>query len=416
MYAQQYRDIAQDIGFRQFEMLKDAGVLVTQEQYSRLSEAQQKVYRRPFEKSKTTRDKNPLNKMFAGHYYNQKFEHYLEGSKGFKIDEKTISKYTGKELATIVTGGIKVVTGAVKALKGPLLVYRPASYVNSYLSNMIIYTVNSDDPLSPRKRWSQARESLTQYKSHLADSVDLTKTTDERAASKKALHGHELHYAFKSAIVNTIRSDAYKTASYKENNLVTAINDATGDDKMGNAFKTLLADPSTKTGAYLGDMFDATEMMPKVMMYLANKEKVGDKAAAQQVLLAFPTYNNLPTVLNAIDQISPYTKYMANYPKLVRYGLRNNQTKFLALNAAFIAGVRGTYGEEIDQDEQWWRDNNFLKMGGMGYKNIESLNSYWIPSKGVEGISMIDWDFPLSAVDSLTTLRKYSPWTLPTDD
>ncbi len=407
-YMQQYNDIGTDIAFRQYELMKESGVLLNQKQYDALPQKSKAKYRKPH----TTGDKSPINDMFAGHYYNEKWQHYIEGSRGFNLGVKKTSKIVGKDLAPFATGIAKLVIGAAAALKGPILVYRASSYVNSVISNMMIYTINSSDPISPRKRYVEAKNSLAEYKELLAKAVDFNKTPEEMAKAKAELHNHKLHSAFQHGIASTIRSDAYTTGSYQENVLITNLKDLS-DDNMANAIKTLLADPSTQWGAGIGTVFDNTEVIPKVMMYLADAETYGDKAAIQRILLAYPTYNNLGPILNGIDQISPYTKYLANYPKMMSYAITNNSARLASLNALFFLGVRGTYGDEIESDEMYWKDNNFAKVFGAGYKSWESLNPYWVPSKQMDGFGIIDPMFSISAAQSLTTPSKVLvPFTL----
>ena len=402
LYATQAKDIGRDIAFRQFETLKDSGVLLTSAEYSKLSTEDKSNYTQ-------ASSSNPMTQQFGRHHYSKKWVKYFEGSSGFNMGTKNTGKLFGKELGALVTGMAKAVIGATQALKGPILVYRASSYVNSVTSNMMIYTINSDDALSPKKRYKQAKTGLDSYKAALRESVDAELRGDSPelvAASKKAVTEHELHPAFQSGIASTIRSDAYTTGSYNENVLYTGLKSITGDSKMADQIKTLLADPSTKWGTQIGEVFDNTEVIPKLMMYLANKDVKGSKAAIQEVLLAFPTYNNLDPVLNAIDQISPYTKYLSNYPKMAMYSISQNPAKLLGMQALFFLGVRSSYGQEVSEDESFWYDHNFINIFGFGAKNWESLNPYWVPSKQMDGFGIVDYSFVPSAADSLTSPAK----------
>lgn len=411
LYAKQYNDIASETSFRQFEILKNAGVIVTKEQYNNLDPIAKEDFAR--NKSNKNTPSNPLDNSFGKHYYSKKWAKYFEGSSGFDFGKKNMDKMFGDQFGGFISSTVKLVLGLTSALKGPILVYRPASYINSAVSNMMVYAINSDDPFSAKQRYAQVKTNLDSYKKLLAKSIDISSTPEARKLAEKELKAHDYYTAFKHGVASTIRSDAFNTASYQENIIYTGIKNVTKDEVMANTMKTFLADPSTKFGSKLGELFDNTEVMPKLMMYEANRAKLGNQGAIQQVLLAFPTYNNLPSILNAIDQISPFTKYMANYPKMAMYAFGNNKLKLSATMAMFFGGVRSSYGEEVDGDENWWYDNNFIDVG-IGYKNWESLNPYWIPTKGIDsGLSIIDFTFIPSVVgtfsDPVRTLTPYTP-------
>ncbi len=410
LYSNQMRDIGSDIQFRQFEALKDGGILLTEQQFTELPDTTKGDY---MIANTATGKTNPFNEQFGKHYYNVKWAKYLEGSKGMNVGAKQMSKVFGKQFGPLLSAGVKGILNATQALKGPILVYRPASYINSFLSSMMIYGINGDQVQGPKAAYHQAKATIDSYKDATYQATRLDITPEERTANLAKLKKHELYDAWMSGIASTIRSDAYTTGSLAENQLYTHLKTAFGNDRAAETAKTLLADPSTKWGNSIGEIFDNTEMVPKVMMYLANKKRAGHKGAIQEVLLAFPTYNNLGPILNGIDQISPYTKYMASYPKMAMYSLRNNRGKLAVAQAAFFLGVRTSYGDELATDEEWWYDNNFINLMG-GYKSWESLNPYWVPSKQIDGFGVFDAGFIPSAVDTLTDpMKTLSPITIP---
>jgi hypothetical protein len=426
LYAQQYKDVANDIAFRQFSILRDAGVIMSENKYNRLPKEARERYSRS-RNGKTV--KNPFDANFGRFYYDEKFSKYFEGSKGFDVGRKAMSRTFGEGLGPVMSTAAKTVLGATAALKGPILILRASSYVNSVVSNMMIYAINSGDALAAPQRLMQATKTYGQFKKLLENVVGDDMTKAGIKANVEALKKHELYEAFKSGIASTIRTQAYKTGTMGENMLYQQLRKLTGDERMADSFKYMLFDPNTKHGHAFGTIFDNTEIIPKIMMYMAKKDeavanglasKAAGNYASQHVLLAYPTYNNLGTFWNTIDQVSPFTKYAVNYPKMFWYAATMNPKKFAAMNAGFMGAVRASYGSEIDDNELFWYENNFADIG-LGFKSTDSLNPYIVPTKGYKDSNswwdaVVAPDFVPSAAKSLTDVEKiFLPYTVPND-
>ncbi len=406
MYTAQYSDVVNELAFLEFEKLRDSGVLMSRAKYdAQPKEIRQQYERRQINKKKT--EKTPFDKTFGEFYYNKKYAKYFGGSKGFDIGKKNMQSIFGSA-GGIISPMIKTLIGATAILKGPILIMRPASYINSLSSNMLIYAINSDDALGAANRYGQARTELASFKVKLNAALDNVVKGKPHAEAWKEVKEHKLWTAYENGIHSTIRTSAYETGAYAENMVFTMLNKLTKNEQLSDGLKFLTFDASTKHGNAMGKLFDATEMVPKIMMYLAKRDQLGSNTlAAQHVLLAYPTYNNLGHFWNGVDQFSPFTKYMINYPKMLTYAVTMNPKKFIGLNAAFFLGVRASYGSAIDPDEEFWYNNNFADVG-WGYKSTPSLNSYITPTKGITSTpgtigSMVSGDFVPSAIDSFAT-------------
>jgi hypothetical protein len=233
------------------------------------------------------------------------------------------------------------------------------------------------------------------------------KTEKGRKTALKKLHAHPLHTAFESGIFSTMRTDGFTTGSVQENALIAHLRPMFKNEQSAQAAKTFLADTTTSIGTKLGEVYDLTEVIPKVMMYLSRKEHVGDQMAIQEVLMAFPTYNNMGSFFGAIDLFSPYTKYMLNYPKMLMYALSNNTVRLTAMTAITMAATRASYGNEVEDEDTWFYENDFIKLGDDTFKNTSSMQPYYLPLKGVTGTKLLDPLFVISGTQSVIDITDF---------
>jgi hypothetical protein len=300
-----------------------------------------------------------------------------------------------------------------------ILVYHPASYINSAVSSASIYALHAQNPLNFKSDVSQAVKLVDSYKALVRRNVDLeiqmAKATGDTAQlhrqlaeARRDLENHELHNVMKHGISATIRSDAYKTGTMGENEAIRYSQKVFGDKQIGERLKTFIADPGTSWGKTVGKIYDATELYPKIALYLSKLRELNDAdQAIQSVLMAFPTYNNLHPMLNAIDQISPYTKYMANFPKMLGYSVIAHPYKFAAMRLTYSLSTRALV--DGDSEQEWERyEKGFVKVPGTDsyYWYFESAFPYNFPSKTFDDsdnmfMHLINFNFLGSAVDNI---------------
>ena len=367
-YAHQKQDAINDILFQQYKIMKDNGLLMTQSDINKLDlEA-----RKDFSKLPAS---NPISQMYGNHYFNKKYMHYLLGSKGMNPYKLYLNAVGNKQLAKILANTTKVLVDAVKIAKGLILTSRPSSYINSFVSSWAIAMTHGVNP----KVFNKAKSLYKEYQELNRQYV--SKFINEGEAKAKEFYQnqvekHPLHRAFQHGIANTIREDSYRLGTFESNEVYKIFNKVL-DDRGSNIMKTVTLDPSTKVGKTLGTIFDETEIIPKVALYLKQKELTNEELASQYVLMAFPTYNNLNPVLNAIDKFVPFTKYWYSMPKMLAFALEKNPKVFLASQFAMYALPYATYlsGTNTKQDN-YFEHNGFAKISHNIHYYTNSLNPY----------------------------------------
>ena len=136
--------------------------------------------------------------------------------------------------------------------------------------------------------------------------------------------------------------------------------------------------PDTKVGTTLGDIFDNTEMLPKLALYLDGLNSGLDrKLASQKVIMHFPNYGiNLHPAIAGFELISPYMKYAVNYPKMMYMFMNNKPNATLALMIASYALPAITYSDKESKKDEWFKENHFVKLGDGVYYYVGS----WFPT------------------------------------
>ena len=410
IYSNQKEVISKDLGYRQWHLWRDNGILLTKSEMESMREINP-----DYQFSKLGKD-NPMTKTMGVDYYvNQKYMHYLQGTDG--IDLAAMGKQIAgdTEMAKMITSSAKMLHAGVKALRNMILVARPSSYINSYISSMGIYMIQRvsgnmrADIKNSKNAIKTYRENMHEFsKLHMEDPIAAQQYWQQNIA------GHELHKAMEAGLVNTIRADAFKMGSMPENALYNALKSTTGSTQYANAFKTLALDPTTPLGEKLGSFFDKTELEPKMALYFNLKSKLGAEKALQKTMMSFPTYFNLPHALNIVDQASPYTKFFASTPRMIMYGIDQAPAKMaaMALVAKGLPAASFMFATEEEKKRwEWYIENDFIKVPMLDYSYMSNslfptVNN---PFTSPFGTTPFDFGFALSASQSLMKGASYIP-------
>ena len=150
----------------------------------------------------------------------------------------------------------------------------------------------------------------------------------------------------------------------------------------------------TKAGQVLSELFERTEVVPKLAYYMLeyNKFKKNhpkDKAielALSKTLLAFPTYHNISPLFAAVERFDPFIKYYLNVPKMLAFALDNSPASTFLFGFMFHWGLiapQVSWALSSDDERKrlkWFKDNGFYYLGNYFGKTAMkyggSLNPY----------------------------------------
>ena len=397
-YLGQKQDLTSDILFRQFKIMKDQGLLLTKEDYNNLDLESRKQYMK-LDKG------NPITEMYGSHYYNKKYSHYLEGSKGLNPYKLVYSVTDNKQISKFLANSTRLLVDSIRILRGVVLVSRPSSYINSFISSWVVALIHGVD----HKSITMAKSLFNDYKAKNQEYIRLM-LEDTNKANKyyqNTIKNHELYSAFEHGIAQTVRTDAYKLGLHQSNEVYKMFEKHL-NSRGAEIMKMVTLDPSTNIGAKLGNVFDNTEMIPKIALYLSQKEKTNSELASQYVTMAFPTYNNLNPVLNAVDQFIPYTKYWFNVPKMLLFAGEKNPRRLL-INQFLMYGIpMASYSGINGDSNSWYEKRGFTHLFGKEYLYTNSWNPYNLFdfAHRIEEPSKQGFGF-----DTLTSLYDVTPWT-----
>jgi len=386
----------------QYNQLKEAGILLTAEEIP-LDEIDNYI---------KLPEKNGISKIAGQLYVPRKYEHYFVGTKGLKYGKIIDDVLGNNDLGKFVKGMIKLTFELTRVLKGTILVAHASSYINSFVGSMII--LNAHTKGKSNLYVARARSLFKEYKELMNKVIEAeTKHGDNSVEYKTALsklEQHKLHNAFRHGLSSTIRSSAMHLGVYEENWIVQKINKIFRDDRAGEAFKFVTLNENTPVGSKLGEFFDGTEMYPKLALYLHELDNNGGdyELAIKKVLMAFPTYYNINKYLAAFDEISPYTKYFYNIPKMIGYaGIQSPISTAVA--ASIIPAL--TYMSWDDSDEkkyEWYIEHGFAKIGDSAYYAY-NLNPYSIPMDW-EKDSLLDNIFLYNVIHKMSFKPDLNPF------
>ena len=407
------KKIKERLRLEQIQIGLDSGVIITAEKYMS-STTNKDLYHKmgdPLTESgskiKVKNNNGDIQSKYGDLYYEKRFLADIEGTKGIRLDKK-LNKLFGPGAGKVITEFTRAMIGMRDFAKQTILVYSPAGWINSALSSMSIYMTHASpgnmlrDRAMATKAIEEYRVATERYAKAVATARDSSTGTraEKIAKAKEAMESTDLHEAMKLGISSTIRSDAFINNTYKTNPIVQQINEFTGNKYLGELIETVQADPTSRWGKKIGGYYDQLEIMPKLMLYF-NKERLykSKVKAAQYAMMANPQYaRNLPGLFNAIDQVSPYTKYMISFPTMAIYAAKQNPGKLAAMISAYQATMYMSWhynGRQLDSREQEMYSDGYMKIPGFDEaKFMQSAFAWNIPTKGFNDMSIADLGFP----------------------
>jgi len=369
-YLREYSRIAKKARSQELQILLKEKVFLTKEDYEKLEPTEQEKY------------VEIKLKDYGRYYVQRRFEHQFKGTRGINLASL---KLRDKQLSYFINANvIRPLVGALKALRGVVLTYNLASYINSAVSSYLLYVTNANEPRKIYEHIDNIRKDIEEYKNLLDKYSDYyLKGEFEKAKQiKKQLENNKIHYAIENGIYSTIREDTYLVKSYQENEFTKTIRPLMKDEKAYQFIKNWWALPDSKVGNKLGSIFDKTELYPKLALFYDGLENgLSKELALQKTIMCFPNYGtNLPQIIGYFDFISPYTKWVMNYPKIIYSAMNQHRKRFMMVNALFYASIYGSYAlNGQNKTDEWYKDKNFAKLGKDTYYYMNSLNPYSLP-------------------------------------
>ncbi|RLB06855.1 MAG: hypothetical protein DRG27_07010, partial [Deltaproteobacteria bacterium] len=295
-----------------------------------------------------------------------------------------------------------------------ILVARPQSYINSFISSMTIYATHTAG-MSAISDYNQAGKISSKFTKDINTYVEMytdpTKQKQAKAYWDSNLENSEMMEMMRGGVISTIRGDLYKLGNTKQFNGYSAIKKVT-DGTTADGLKTLILDPSTPIGSKAAQLFDMMELRPKMMLYLNKKKTVGKDRAITTVLTAFPTYYNLPGWAVPMDMVSPYTKFLASAPRNILYAANQSPTRMVAGMVLAHSVVPLSYAFTEDAKYDYFKDNGYIKLPGVDYGYFSSsLFPIWknpLDNPYTDGFSPT---FLPEAISSLSKPGSYLPGT-----
>ena len=414
-YVKKREDLNKDLAYRSWHMLRENNILMTANEMEAAKKASGSTIN-----FRQLSDNNPFSKALGVKYYfNEKYVDYFEGTPGIDIRGAARSLAGDTEFAKFVEGAMLTASKTINMLKRFILVARPQSYINSMFSSFTIYATHATG-VQFKKDWMTSKNSLSDFKKNMKEYTKLYADAGKQAEAAKYwndnLEGHVINKLMKAGLLSTMRADVYKLGTSKELETYGALRKATGSSRYANAFKSITLDETTWHGEKMAEMFDATELYPKLMLYFNRVKDLGHDKAAQTVIMSFPTYNNLPAMLNIVDQVSPYTKFLASTPRMITYGINQSPKKMMAgvVMAQGITPASYAFATEEEQKAwEWHREAGFIKVpfADYSYASMSLFPIHANPFNSPFGTTAFDPTFVVSAGQSAFTPSSYIPGT-----
>ncbi len=395
-------NIAHDMAYEQWFLLREQGLLKSHR------EMKADVARNPKMEYKPLSDNNPLvQNIGSKYYYDARYQHYFEGTPGWNVG-KTMENTLGEtQMAKTMTSVALAMSNYMRDLRGTILLARANSYINSFLSSATILWQNADSK-NPAKFMSQATKELHSYKKLVEQFSEIYMKDQKKGLEfwNTTIKKHKLAPAFDGGLINTIRADAYKLNTIPQLQIYNAVKAATGNDIYANAWRNLALAPDTRLGNTLGTVFDYTELIPKIALYL-DQLHAGKKTnfAVQKTMMAFPTYHNLPAGLNIVDNYVPFLKFMLSTPRMITYGLNQNPYRTVALFAAAKSLPSASFALSDNPDYKWFEEQGFIKIPGVpvAYPAQSLFPTVSMPFYSPFHDGILDYSAILSMTKSLTS-------------
>jgi len=363
VYARKKEDISKDLGYRSYQLLRDQGILLTREEKVAIDQASKDGKSNYIKLS----SKSPISKVLGtDFYYDARWKHYFEGTKGIDVKKFSQTLTGDKQFAGFVENGLLGVYNATNVLKRFILVARPQSYINSFVSSMIIYAHHADG-LNFKKDHAAAKASIARYKSLINEYADAVVSKDQAKADAAwaKVKADPTHKMMEAGLSDTIKADVYKAGTNREMAGYGAIYRATGSHQYANSVKTLSLDSSIKAFQMASEMFENTEMIPKLMLYHNKLAKHGHQKAATTTIMAYPSYNNLNPALNMLNIVNPYMKFFASTPRMMGYAANQSPRNMMLGIALAQAVVPASYAMQDDEEMaryKFYKENGFVKI------------------------------------------------------
>ena len=372
-----FNNYTQETGLKmqsqQISYLKDANILMDKYTYDqRLASMtpEEKELWKPMNQNKFGAVAD-IYKSYGKMYYNTKYAQNFIGTDG--INYGKWYKENFGQFGGFMTNMTRTLIGLTQAAKPFVLLARPASYVNSFVSSWFIFINSSNRPWRAAHYTGKAKKDIKAYRKLMkewSNAKYLNGPGDADAIYKK-MTSMRIHQAFEGGIVQTLRSNQYASSNIESNVFFRMIEkDSSLDTSMLKIMKTISFDSSTKHGQVAGDLFDTTELYPKLAMYYdaldSMKGKDNHTKAVGKVLTAYPAYENLSAPLAVLDEINPFTKYMSAFPHMLGHAMNNNFGRFFMLQGLFALGAKASWaveGEDMTAQEEWLRDNGYVNFG-----------------------------------------------------
>jgi hypothetical protein len=313
----------------------------------------------------------------------------------------------------LLTPAVKIARGVIQAAKNGIIIGRPASYINSYIANTFSLMIHGDyiNPASAIRDVEAAKRETRSFVKQREQVMKLFADPRKQKEANKALgrlQKNPLFYAMNDGgLQSSIRGDLSEVGLMPRNDFIVSMKNngiANMSDDAAKAIETVFLQPNTKYGTYLGEMFDYTEIGPKIALHKnLVKKGMSNKEAATYVKFAFPDYNmNLPQVAALADEFMPFMKFFMNIPRMTMFTMAQKPGKLMglmALNHAAVVGSNAMFGSEDD----YYSYNGYIALGFDTYKFSDSMNNYNLDAPTVANTSFLSGLFWWNNLNPLTT-------------
>jgi hypothetical protein len=332
----------------------------------------------------------------------------LSGTEGVKV--------SGRILAPVV----KAMRGIIQGAKQGIIIGRPASYINSYVSNVVTLMVHRDrlNPLAVERELRKARSEIKGLKARTDVAMRLIanpKTKQRGYDALAKLQKHELWYALNDGGLQTsIRGNLQEVGLMPRNELITVLKNngfANVSEDTAKAIETIMLQPNTDLGTRLGEMFDMTEIAPKVVLYKELlKDGLSKEKAAAYVKFAYPDYNmNLPQVMALADEFMPFMKYFMNVPRMTSFAMEQKPFRLLGLWIAGASAIEAS-NQLWDPYNEYYVNNDYFQLAPGVYKYTDSLTNYDWSMPGAADVSFLAAGLWFNNLNPVTIEYSELPW------
>lgn len=316
------------------------------------------------------------------YYAKKKWVSQFSGTKGVELRNK-YAQYSAK-----------ITKGVVDIVRNNLIVGSISAFINSFVASNATYLLHTNNKMKFMGNLDSAKTEIKDYLQLLNKYGKQYANGKPIADIKKELESNDVFQAFQLGLQSTIRESNLVLGVNKRNEVHNMISQHFGVSKgFMDILETIHLRPNTKVGSNLGNLFDLTEITPKFALYKEMLKKTGDKKQAiDYVNNAFPNYAlNLPEGISAMDDVIPFMKFFMSVPKMVHFGLINNPTDFFIMKLMSMGLVMGSYKAlgETPEDE-FYKDNNFAKLGEDTYYYTESLSNYNFSTPSPLGLNALE--------------------------